>query len=282
MTRRAAHRFVAGERLEEALGGGSTSTATGSAASSTCSVRGSRISPARRGGRGVRDGGRGDRRPRVGRHDLDQAVPAGADGRPRGLRGEPGQDPGPGAGSSASASRSTWRRASLVADTLERLPGRRRPLSADPPGHPGVPAPNPVRPRVVGATQAAGPPGQGRVRGADRGRCGRKRRSPAQFQYLTDWLFQHGSRPAFGTHDGELIDYARQAAARRARANASSRSRCCTASAGTCSRSWPTAATGSGSTSRSARPGIRTSCAGWPNGPPTCCSSCAPWSEVDR
>jgi proline dehydrogenase len=35
----------------------------------------------------------------------------------------------------------------------------------------------------------------------------------AQFKYLTDWLFQYGADPAFGTHDGELIDYARAAAA---------------------------------------------------------------------
>jgi proline dehydrogenase len=34
----------------------------------------------------------------------------------------------------------------------------------------------------------------------------------AQYKYLTDWLFQSGTDPAFGTHDGELIDYARQAA----------------------------------------------------------------------
>ncbi|MGR6964084.1 proline dehydrogenase family protein [Geodermatophilus sp. URMC 61] len=36
----------------------------------------------------------------------------------------------------------------------------------------------------------------------------------AQFKYLTDWLFEHGSDPAFGTHDDELIAYARTAAAR--------------------------------------------------------------------
>lgn len=36
----------------------------------------------------------------------------------------------------------------------------------------------------------------------------------AQFRFLTDWLFQYGTDPAFGTHDGELIDYARVAAAR--------------------------------------------------------------------
>lgn len=34
----------------------------------------------------------------------------------------------------------------------------------------------------------------------------------AQYKFLTDWLFQSGTDPAFGTHDGELIDYARQAA----------------------------------------------------------------------
>jgi proline dehydrogenase len=36
----------------------------------------------------------------------------------------------------------------------------------------------------------------------------------AQFKFLTDWLFQHGADPAFGTHDGELIAYAREAALR--------------------------------------------------------------------
>jgi len=35
----------------------------------------------------------------------------------------------------------------------------------------------------------------------------------AQFKYLTDWLFRHGSDPAFGTHDDELIAYARRSAA---------------------------------------------------------------------
>jgi proline dehydrogenase len=40
----------------------------------------------------------------------------------------------------------------------------------------------------------------------------------AQFKFLTDWLFRHGGEPAFGTHDGELIEYARQAAAKAGRA----------------------------------------------------------------
>ena len=34
----------------------------------------------------------------------------------------------------------------------------------------------------------------------------------AQYKFLTDWLFQYGADPAFGTHDGELVDYARKAA----------------------------------------------------------------------
>jgi proline dehydrogenase len=34
-----------------------------------------------------------------------------------------------------------------------------------------------------------------------------------QYRFLTDWLFRHGSDPAFGTHDDELIAYAREAAA---------------------------------------------------------------------
>jgi proline dehydrogenase len=40
----------------------------------------------------------------------------------------------------------------------------------------------------------------------------RKSEITAQFKFLTDWLFQHGGDPAFGTHDGELIAYARAAA----------------------------------------------------------------------
>ena len=40
----------------------------------------------------------------------------------------------------------------------------------------------------------------------------------AQYKFLTDWLFERGSDPAFGTHDGELIDHARQAAAKAGKA----------------------------------------------------------------
>jgi proline dehydrogenase len=44
-----------------------------------------------------------------------------------------------------------------------------------------------------------------------------KREVREQFKFLIDWLFQHGGEPAFGTHDGELIDYARTAAAKAGR-----------------------------------------------------------------
>jgi len=40
----------------------------------------------------------------------------------------------------------------------------------------------------------------------------------AQYKFLTDWLFRYGGDPAFGTHDGELIDYARQTAAEAGKA----------------------------------------------------------------
>jgi proline dehydrogenase len=39
----------------------------------------------------------------------------------------------------------------------------------------------------------------------------------AQFAFLTDWLFRHGSDPAFGTHDDALIAHARAAALRAGR-----------------------------------------------------------------
>ncbi len=41
-----------------------------------------------------------------------------------------------------------------------------------------------------------------------------KKEVTAQFRHLTDWLFEHGSDPAFGTHDTSCIEHAEQAAAR--------------------------------------------------------------------
>ena len=42
----------------------------------------------------------------------------------------------------------------------------------------------------------------------------RKKDVTAQYKFLTDWLFEHGGDPAFGTHDDELIAYAGAAAAK--------------------------------------------------------------------
>jgi proline dehydrogenase len=39
----------------------------------------------------------------------------------------------------------------------------------------------------------------------------------AQYRHLTDWLFAHGSDPAFGTHDSRCIDHAIAAAGRAGR-----------------------------------------------------------------
>jgi proline dehydrogenase len=64
----------------------------------------------------------------------------------------------------------------------------------------------PLKPRVRLVKGAYAEP----VERAHRGRTEIR----AQFKYLTDWLFQHGADPAFGTHDDELITYARAAAAR--------------------------------------------------------------------
>jgi proline dehydrogenase len=41
-----------------------------------------------------------------------------------------------------------------------------------------------------------------------------KKEVTAQFMHLTDWLFEHGSQPAFGTHDSSCIEHAEQVAAR--------------------------------------------------------------------
>ena len=35
----------------------------------------------------------------------------------------------------------------------------------------------------------------------------------AQYRFITNWLFEHGNDPALGTHDAELIHHARRAAA---------------------------------------------------------------------
>lgn len=43
----------------------------------------------------------------------------------------------------------------------------------------------------------------------------RKRKEiDAQFAFLTDWLFQRGTMPAIASHDGKLLEYAKEAAGR--------------------------------------------------------------------
>jgi proline dehydrogenase len=44
-----------------------------------------------------------------------------------------------------------------------------------------------------------------------------KKEIQAQYKYLTDWLFENGTDPAFGTHDSELIEYAQDLAGRAGR-----------------------------------------------------------------
>jgi proline dehydrogenase len=62
----------------------------------------------------------------------------------------------------------------------------------------------PLKPRVRLVKGAYAEP----VEVAQRG----KNEIRAQFKFLTDWLFRHGSDPAFGTHDDALIAYARKSA----------------------------------------------------------------------
>ena len=94
-------------------------------------------------------------------------------------------------------SKSTWSRRPGRRDA-GRVPGGHRPLSANPPGHSGVPTSHPVRSGVIGPVEAAGTPGQGAYAEPIERALVSKKEITAQF-YLTDWLFAHGSPPAFGT-----------------------------------------------------------------------------------
>jgi proline dehydrogenase len=103
---------------------------------------------------------------------------------------------------------------SLVSDTLElfreaatRHPQTRLAIQAALRRTPlDLEALAPLKPRVRLVKGAYAEP----VEVAQRG----KREIRAQYKFLTDWLFQHGTDPAFGTHDSELIAYARDAAAK--------------------------------------------------------------------
>jgi proline dehydrogenase len=64
----------------------------------------------------------------------------------------------------------------------------------------------PLKPRVRLVKGAYAEPIEAALQGKDE--------ITAQFKFLTDWLFRHGEDPAFGTHDDELIHYAQKAAAK--------------------------------------------------------------------
>jgi proline dehydrogenase len=64
----------------------------------------------------------------------------------------------------------------------------------------------PLKPRVRLVKGAYAEPIEAALQGKDE--------ITAQFKFLTDWLFRHGEDPAFGTHDDALIHYAREVAAK--------------------------------------------------------------------
>jgi proline dehydrogenase len=67
----------------------------------------------------------------------------------------------------------------------------------------------PLKPRVRLVKGAYAEPVEAALQGKDE--------IKAQYEFLTDWLFQNGSDPAFGTHDTDLIHHARRAAAKAGR-----------------------------------------------------------------
>jgi proline dehydrogenase len=103
---------------------------------------------------------------------------------------------------------------SLVADTIELY---RKALTAHPQVRLAIQvmlrrtpfdleALAPLKPRVRLVKGAYAEPVEAALQGKDD--------ITAQFKFLTDWLFRHGEDTAFGTHDDELIHYAQQAAAK--------------------------------------------------------------------
>lgn len=67
----------------------------------------------------------------------------------------------------------------------------------------------PLKPRVRLVKGAYAEPVEAALQG--------KAEITAQYKFLSDWLFQYGSDPAFGTHDTELIHHARRAAVQAGR-----------------------------------------------------------------
>ena len=85
-----------------------------------------------------------------------------------------------------------------------------------------------------------------------------KKEITAQFHYLTAGCSRTAARPPSAHTTAPVSSTRRWRRHGRASTNATSRSRCCTASEGTCRRGLPTRGTESASTSRSVRPGTPT------------------------
>ena len=97
LTRRVAHRFMAGERLDDALA--VAVDLNGEGMGGILDLLGEGVTDLAGAAHAVEeyeDAVECDRRAQPGRDDIHQAVPAGADGRPRRLREQPEPDPGPG------------------------------------------------------------------------------------------------------------------------------------------------------------------------------------------
>ena len=80
----------------------------------------------------------------------------------------------------------------------------------------------------------------------------------AQYRYLTEWLFDHGTDPAFATHDHRLIDHARKIASRQRAGTKSFEIQMLYGIRRDLQDELAAPATGSASTCRTGRLGIRT------------------------
>jgi proline dehydrogenase len=214
--RRVAHRFVAGERLDEALAAAAELNSSG--IGGILDLLGEGVTDLPGASQAVAEYEDAVKAIAArGLDDLDQAVAAGADGGPGRLRREPQRDPGPGAGRRRRrGDRHGGQQPGL--GHPRPVPGRGGRAPADAAGRPGGAAAHAAGSGGAGAADAAGPPGQGAYREPVELAQQGKAEIQAQYKFLTDWLFRYGGDPAFGTHDGELIDYARQTAAEAGKA----------------------------------------------------------------
>ncbi len=104
--------------------------------------------------------------------------------------------------------------------------------------HPGGPAPHPARPRSAGSAETTGPVGQGCLRGAGRGGAAGPRGDQGAVQVPHRLVVPARHRPRV-RHPRRRIDRLRARGRRSGGQGAArtSRSSCCTASAATCQRS---------------------------------------------